>query len=177
MIWLIFLLLFCTYLILNYANGFIESTSVRNEASKDLIAESVNRIDEESVAIISTVDGFIHAFDSNMDEKWKIDLGGPLATSHVTDDDPKYSVIPSIDGSIMIHSRDGMSKTSVKARMLAEKAPFMSNQDGLVVTSQKTNRILGVDLMNGRIFHDTGMDGNDANPTSNNLGNIWHTFL
>lgn len=66
-----------------------------------------------------------------------------------------YSVIPTLDGSILVHSNDGMRKTSVKARMLSDKDPYVS-QDGLIFTGQKTSRLFGVDLRDGKIFHDTG---------------------
>ena len=40
-----------------------------------------------------------------------------------------YTIVPSIDGSLLAHKKNkgGMRKTSVKARILAEKAPFVSN--------------------------------------------------
>jgi len=68
-----------------------------------------------------------------------------------------FSVIPSADGSLLIHNMQGMRKTSVKARMLAEKAPFIS-QEGLLFTGQTNSRILGVDIGSGKIVHDSGMD-------------------
>ena len=68
------------------------------------------------------------------------------------------AVIPgSSDGALFLHSTEGMRKTSVTARMLVEKGSFASQADGLVFTSQKTNRVLGVDLGTGAILHDFGV--------------------
>ena len=63
----------------------------------------------------------------------------------------------SSDGALFLHSTEGMRKTSVTARMLVEKGSFASQADGLVFTSQKTNRVLGVDLGTGAIVHDFGV--------------------
>ena len=130
-------------------------------------------------SIISTVDGQIHAINSDNEQVWSTALpGGSLAKSHTAekakvssvpgsgsgsssssgsslDDDLRdrerdpfsdeeeeittnenastngngngnggssrpYSVIPTIDGSVLVHTSEGMRKTSVKARMLGE---------------------------------------------------------
>jgi hypothetical protein len=111
--------------------------------------------DDIDLLIIGTSDGVIHALDSEKNEKWSLDTGGPTASVY-NSEHRQYSVLPSADGSIYINSREGMAKTSVKARMIAEKAPFVSIHDNLIFTGQKSSRILGVDLRNGRIVHDTG---------------------
>ena len=56
----------------------------------DYNIERVNS-DDESIMLIGTlgiylayIDGYIHAFDSNNNsEKWKINLGNPLVSSHI----------------------------------------------------------------------------------------------
>ena len=71
----------------------------------------------------------------------------------------------SSDGALFLHSTtEGMRKTSVTARMLVEKGSFASPADGLVFTSQKTNRVLGVDLGTGTIVHDFGVTEPPAAP-------------
>ncbi len=158
-------------------------------------------------SIISTVDGHIHAINSDNEQVWSTSLpGGSLAKSHVAskgtvdkvsvttpngesgethggssdpfsyededvitdgasaganeDNGRPYSVIPTIDGSVLVRTSEGMRKTSVKARMLAEKAPYVT-QDGLIFTGQKNSRLLNVDLNTGAILHDTGAIGGE----------------
>lgn len=138
--------------------------------------------DGGDLTIVTSVDGFIHGVDSKRNEKlWSTALpGGSLAKSHqmdvdmVSDGSPEdglpasdvssqgsgkgdFSVIPSADGSLLVHNMQGMRKTSVKARMLAEKTPFIS-QEGLLFTGQTNSRILGVDIGSGKIVHDSSED-------------------
>lgn len=128
------------------------STTEIAVSNTDSIIKSV----ENELLIVGTADGFIRAIDSSNNEKWNVDTGGPIASAFNSDDQP-YSVLPSVDGTIYIHNREGMTKTSVKARMIAEKAPFISSQDNLIFTGQKTSKILGVDLSNGKITHDSSL--------------------
>ena len=71
------------------------------------------------------------------------------------DSSNEYSVIPTLDGSILVHNNEGMRKTSVTARMLSEQEPYVSN-DGLIYTGQRTDRLFGLDLSSGQILHDSG---------------------
>ena len=134
-----------------------------------------NRNDDKNVAedmiLIGTADGMIHAFNSEHDERWVIDTGGPTATAY-NSEHRQYAVLPSADGTIYINSREGMTKTSVKARMIAEKAseaPFISNQDNLIFTGHKTSRLLGIDVRSGRIIHDTGGPGSKLTPATDHF--------
>ena len=143
-------------------------------------------LQNEKLTIIGTIDGYIHAVSPDKNEKlWSTELpGGALASSHhpkavnvngdvaagksaeefsekhgvdLGDGARDFSIIPSTDGSLLIHSMQGMRKTSVKARVLAEKAPFIS-QEGLLFTGQTSSRILGLDISSGKILHDSGSD-------------------
>lgn len=107
----------------------------------------------DDIKIVGTADGFIHAVDSGNNKIWSASTGGPMA-SHHNSGNLDYNVIPATDGSLLVQSSQGMRKTSVKARMLAESAPIMT-QEGLLLTGQKTSRILGVDISSGRVLHDT----------------------
>ncbi len=107
----------------------------------------------DDIKIVGTADGFIHAVDSSNNKIWSTSTGGPMA-SHHNSGNLDYNVIPATDGSLLVQSSQGMRKTSVKARMLAESAPIMT-QEGLILTGQKTSRILGVDINSGRVLHDT----------------------
>eukprot|EP01036_Dinobryon_divergens_P019177 gene19177-26152_t len=64
-----------------------------------------------------------------------------------------------------------MRKTSVKARMLVEKTPFVT-PDGVIFTGKKTSRLLGVDISNGRVVHDS--DPDDPSTASAAMHNLNH---
>ena len=105
------------------------------------------------ITVVGTADGLLHGFDQQNNKKWTADVGGGPLSSHHSSGNLDYSVIPSTDGSLLLHSVEGMRKTSVTARMLVEKAPFVTH-DGLIFTSQKNSRVIGVDLGSGRVVHD-----------------------
>ena len=105
------------------------------------------------ITVVGTVDGLLHGFDELNNKKWTTDVGGGPLSSHHSSGNLDYSVIPATDGSLLLHSGEGMRKTSVTARMLVEKAPFTTH-DGLIFTSQKTSRVIGVDLGSGRVVHE-----------------------
>jgi hypothetical protein len=131
----------------------------------DTINNNDNKNSNDELRIVGTADGYIHAVDSNNNKIWSTNTGGPLSSQH-NSGNLDYSVLPSVDGSIFVHSTEGMRKTSVKARMLAEKTPIMT-QDGLLLTSQKTSRVFSVDMMNGRVIHDSETNSNNIN--NNNI--------
>jgi hypothetical protein len=104
------------------------------------------------LTVVGTADGLIHGFDAANNIQWSAETGGPTA-SFYSSGNLDFAVIPSTDGSLLVNTADGMRKTSVKARMLVEKAPF-SSPEGLIFTSQKKSRVIGVDLANGKVLHD-----------------------
>jgi hypothetical protein len=63
-----------------------------------------------------------------------------------------------------------MKKTSVKARMLVEKSPFVS-ADGVIFTGEKTSRLFGIDLSNGQMIGD-GYEYNEYDSNNVNSNNI-----
>ncbi|KAJ1415678.1 hypothetical protein B484DRAFT_158841 [Ochromonadaceae sp. CCMP2298] len=133
----------------------------------------------EVVTILSTVDGSLHGVDQHMRRVWTTSTGGPMVSAQNraqgeagasiqpegdlgyegegdesdAHDAGRYSVLPATDGSIMYHNHDGMRKTSVTARFLAEQAPFVSNE-GLVFTGKRTTKVVGLDLSSGKVLHD-----------------------
>ena len=126
------------------ANTFSESTALTNNRDR----QSGDRI-----TVVGTVDGLLHGFDDQNNKKWTADVGGGPLSSYHSSGNLDYSVIPATDGSLLLHSGEGMRKTSVTARMLVEQAPF-ATQDGLIITSQTVSRVIGVDLVNGRVHQD-----------------------
>jgi len=162
---------------LDVVEGDVAWSPRENQDNPDTLHININN---RVTTIIGTVDGYIHGMNSDNQAVWKSALlpGGSMAHSHNSnnqkteseygpeDDENKeqeqsfndgsrpYSVIPTVDGSIIIHSPQGMRKTTVKTQVLAEKAPY-SSKDGLIFTGQKYSRLLGVDLNTGRVLHDT----------------------
>ena len=90
--------------------------------------------DASDVTLLGPADGYIHAIDPSTSEKlWSSDIGGPLVSSyqsHAKPNEGEYAtVLPNVDGSVLIHSSNGgMRKTSVKARLLAEKVSSLPLQ-------------------------------------------------
>ena len=126
------------------ANSFSESTALANNGDVHF---------RDKMTVVGTVDGLLHGFDEQNNKKWTADIGGGPLSSHHSSGNLEYSVIPATDGSLLLHSGEGMRKTSVTARMLVEQAPF-TTQDGLIFTSQKSSRVIGVDLGTGRVLQD-----------------------
>lgn len=147
-------------IIFNCSTGIAQKSSNYLDANQILPGgeEYSNNEPDVKLTLITTADGVIHAVDSESgEEQWTLNTGPIISSHHVNDvQNREYSIIPSTDGNILIHSRDGMRKTSVKARMLSEKTPFSAETDGLFFSGSKTSRILTVDLNDGRIISSTG---------------------
>ena len=138
------------------ANSLV-ATKTSSAATGSLI-NSNDRNLGNLITVVGTVDGLLHGFDEQNNKRWTTDVGGGPLSSHHSSGNLDYSVVPSTDGSLLLHSVEGMRKTSVTARMLVEKAPFTTH-DGLVFTSQKNSRVIGVDLGSGRVVHDVLSSG------------------
>jgi hypothetical protein len=119
--------------------------------------------EDEFISIIHTVDGYLHAVNlkntnhNNADILWKLDTGGPLISSHHCIEDRPYSLIPEISsGTILVHNRDGIKRSHMSTKMLVDKAPFISERDGLFFVGHKNSRIFGIDVATGELISDTG---------------------
>ena len=131
------------------------------QPEEEALPEPSEGAEEKSdLLIISTVDGYLHGIAADRSGKrtkmWSLSSGGPMMTSMKRGDDDSidYSVLPAADGTLLVHHQDsnGLRKTSVTARMLAEKTPFV-NDDGLVFSGVRRSRLMGVDINSGSIFH------------------------
>lgn len=84
------------------------------------------------LTLLGTADGYLHAIDPSTSKKlWSTDIGGPMVSSYqskATQDEGHHTtVVPNVDGTLLVHgTNEGMRKTSVKARMLAEKVSSMN---------------------------------------------------
>ena len=138
------------------ANSLVASKT--SSAATGSLISSNDRNLGNLITVVGTVDGLLHGFDEQNNKRWTTDVGGGPLSSHHSSGNLDYSVVPSTDGSLLLHSVEGMRKTSVTARMLVEKAPFTTH-DGLIFTSQKNSRVIGVDLGSGRVVHDVLSSG------------------
>ena len=145
------------------------------EAEEQPSAVSARSEERPDMLIVSTVDGFLHGIAADRSGKrtkmWSLSSGGPLMTSmRRADDSVDYSVLPAADGTLLVHHQDtnGLRKTSVTARMLAEKTPFV-NDDGLVFSGMKRSRLMGVDMNSGSVFHQSDSLAHDSDPTDGRL--------
>jgi hypothetical protein len=173
-----FLLFLITLLLCSCFNSF--SDDLADQSTELVLKEWVSEIDsksdpeEEELTIVGTVDGYIHAIDSQNQKKWSTSTGGSMISSHQNPSfnskvQRDYSIIPSLDGSLLVHNAGGMRKTSVKARMLAEKAPFMSVDGELVFTGNRKSKVIGVDVDSGEITHEINIDGESPPAIQSNV--------
>lgn len=144
--------LICLFINISYSEVLKKSNNNNNNLLPGIINH--NNLDKDEITIIGTADGFIHAVDSNNKKVWSTSTGGPLSKHH-SSGNLDYTVIPSSDGSLLIHNTEGgMRKTSVKTKMLAEKSSLMT-QDGLIITGHKTSKIFSLDIGSGDVLHDS----------------------
>lgn len=125
-----------------------------------IISNVQSSIDDDMITVVSTVDGYVHAIDSRMQKLWSTDTGGSTIKSQNSALNQE-AVIPAVDGSLLVHSKEGMLKTSVTARMLTEHTPFIS-KDGILYHGRKSNRIVGLNAYDGNIIHDSNWESTNS---------------
>jgi hypothetical protein len=124
--------------------------------------------------LIGTADGNLHAVNSRFERIWTTSTGRPFSYSEFVEKDNigDHRAIPTLNGNIFLHREEEnvagkgrMKKTSVKAKALAENTPFLS-KDGILFTSRKQSRVLGLDLHDGSLTVDTEDDSNQRSSQS-----------
>ena len=103
--------------------------------------------------VAGTVDGQVHALDpATADLKWSFSTGEPLVKSYQQLpgplDDKKWW-IPMLDGSMLVHTSQGLRRPGLNARVLVEQTPFLSGRT--FYTGSKVSRIFGVDAHTGEL--------------------------
>ena len=108
-----------------------------------------------SLIVAGTVDGQVHALDpATGDLKWSFSTGEPLVKSYQQlpgplEQDKKW-LIPTLDGSMLVHTAQGLRRPGINARVLVEQTPFLST-GGTFYTGSKVSRIFGVDAHTGEL--------------------------
>ncbi|CAN0439544.1 unnamed protein product, partial [Ectocarpus sp. 12 AP-2014] len=107
-----------------------------------------------TLLVAGTVDGQVHALDpSTGGLRWSFHTGEPLVKSYQqlpgTLDEKKW-LIPTLDGSILVHTTQGLRRPGLKARLLVEQTPFLDPK-GIFYTGSKVSRIFGVDARTGEV--------------------------
>jgi hypothetical protein len=137
----------------------------------DPIASSSSEVETEDVdvTIISTVDGNLHGIDKFGRRIWTSSLGEPMIAAHNTAEaapqtaldgelvrtyQRKYAVLPTVDGSLIYSSLEGMRKTQLSAKVLAEQSPFFS-REGVSFTGSTRTRMLSFDVRSGDVLFDS----------------------
>lgn len=110
--------------------------------------------DQSTLVVAGTVDGQVHALDpATGDLRWSFDTGEPLVKSFQQLPgalDEKKWLIPALDGSVLVHTAQGLRRPGLKARHLVEQAPFLDS-GGIFYTGSKVSRIYGVDARTGEV--------------------------
>lgn len=104
--------------------------------------------------IAGTVDGQVHALDpATGDLRWSFSTGEPLVKSFQQLPgalDEKRWLIPTLDGSMLVHTAQGLRRPGLNARLLVEQTPFLA-PGGTFYTGSKVSRIFGVDACTGEV--------------------------
>lgn len=120
----------------------------------------------ETVNIICTVDGNMHGLDRFGRKMWTSSSGETMisarnyagaatsSSSHQLGQRKNYAVLPTIDGSLIYSSLEGMSKTKLTTRMLVEQSPFISTE-GVSFTATTRTRMVSLDARNGQFLFDS----------------------
>lgn len=107
-----------------------------------------------TLVVAGTVDGQVHALDpATGDLKWSFSTGDPLVKSYQQLPgmlDEKRWLIPTLDGSVLVHTAQGLRRPGLKARLLVEQTPFL-DQAGTFFTGSKVSHIFGVDALTGEV--------------------------
>lgn len=130
----------------------------------------------EYLLVIGTVDGNIHAIDDSLHKLWSTSTGSPLTfsatstpgteepdnnNSHNDNDNQRKinSILPTLDGSLMFYTTEGMKRTPLKAKNMANMSPFIS-QEQMLFTGNRNSRLISVNMKDGTILQDVGHAAN-----------------
>ena len=132
---------------------------VEVDASMGALVPEVNRAlkvagEQVSLMVAGTVDGQVHALDADTGElRWSFSTGDPLVKSYQQLPgtlDEKLWLIPTLDGSILVKTAQGLGRPDLNVRHLVDQTPFLA-QGGTFFTGSKVSRIFGVDARTGEV--------------------------
>ena len=127
---------------------------------------------QTAVLLVTSVDGKLRAIDARAAPYvlWELDLGGPMVTSwqepvsrlEAAESGAYQHLIPTLDGSLLVQSPDGVDESIYDVETLFKKAPFME-APGTFVTGSRTTQIFVVDAHSGERVA-TLAEGEDLDP-------------
>lgn len=150
------------------ASGMAFDVSINGDATTAASVESekalsVSQAQARAVAVVrertrlivaGTVDGQVHALDpATGDVRWSFNTGEPLVKLYQRSPgalDEKRWLIPTLDGSMLVHTAQGLRQLPFNARKLVEQTPFLGPASTFY-TGSKNSRIWGVDAQAGEV--------------------------
>lgn len=110
--------------------------------------------EQARLMVAGTVDGQVHGLDPTTgDHQWSFSTGEPLIKSFQQSPgalDEKHWLIPALDGSMLVHTAQGLRRPSFNTRALVEQTPFLA-PGGTFYTGSKSSRIFGLDAHTGAL--------------------------
>lgn len=139
-----------------FSRGATDAALIVREESAVIVESQQARAqtDQSTLVVAGTVDGQVHALDPATGSlRWSFDTGEPLVKSYQqlpgTLDEKKW-LIPALDGSVLVHTAQGLRRPGLKVRHLVEQTPFL-DRGGVFYTGSKVSRIYGVDARTGEV--------------------------
>jgi hypothetical protein len=161
--------IFSTFIILAVSASLLSPPDWKPKADPATFPSTEVETEDLEVTIISTVDGNLHGIDKFGRRVWTSSLGEPMLAAHNRVDAAsqtaldvertranlrKYAVLPTVDGSLIYSSLEGMRKTQLSAKVLAEQSPFFS-REGVSFTGTTRTRMMSFDARSGDVLFDS----------------------
>lgn len=118
-------------------------------------AQALTLVGERArILVAGTVDGQVHALNPETgDVRWSFSTGEPLVKSYQQSPgalEEKRWLIPTLDGSLLVYTAQGLRRPPFNTRALVEQTPFLA-PGGTFYTGSKNSRIWGVDAQTGEV--------------------------
>lgn len=109
-----------------------------------------------SMIILSTLDGRLYAYDSQLRYLWSSSIGDSLIVGKNSkiqngkfEDSEDFLVLPSLDGTLFYQNPRGVVKTLLNVEYIVHRAPFSSTEDNRSYSGNKNTQHFGVDPISG----------------------------
>ena len=120
------------------------------------IADGAAAAEGPRTVLVTTVDGRVHALDSRTGEKhWSFSTGDPLLKLNQQTPgvlDAKRWLVPALDGTLLMHTPQGLQSLGITVNQLQEKTPFRAPTGGTFYTGSRVSKVYGVDAVTGAVL-------------------------